>query len=367
MKSKLQVRSAHVPLWSWIIPLFGCVIAAMTLAHMLPERSVVLLLMSAGLLTGAVFASVHHAEILAARVGQPSGAILLAVCVTIIEVAIIGSLMLSGAEGNEEVARDTVFAAVMIVLNGVIGLCLVLGGRRHREQSFQLNAASAALAVLGTLATLSLVLPNFVTAGKPQQFAAIQLVVIGLVSVVLYGVFLFVQTVRHRDYFIDDEDAASPPATHETPRNPLAAGALLVLALIAVILLAMLLSYPLDSAVEALGLPQAVVGVTIAGVVLLPEGITSVKAALMNRLQNSINLVLGSALSSIGVTIPVVAAISVALGRDLALGLAPQNLIMLILTLFVGTITLGTGRTTVLQGAVHLAIFTVFLLLSAIP
>ncbi|MCA1494565.1 ionic transporter y4hA [Ensifer sp. NBAIM29] len=371
MKSRLQVRSTHVPLWSWIIPLVGCVIAAMTLAHVLPEQSVTLLLISAGLLAGAIFASVHHAEILAARVGQPSGAILLAVCVTIIEVAIIVSLMLSGAEGNEEVARDTVFAAVMIVLNGVIGLCLVLGGRRHREQSFQLNAASAALAVLGTLATLSLVLPNFVTAGKPQQFAVIQLVVIGLVSVFLYGVFLFVQTVRHRDYFIDDvvanEDAISPPDTHESPRNPLAAGGLLVLALIAVVLLAKLLSYPLDSAVEALGLPQAVVGVTIAGVVLLPEGIASIKAALMNRLQNSINLVLGSALASIGMTIPLVAAISVALGRDLALGLAPQNLIMLILTLFVATITLGTGRTTVLQGAVHLAIFTIFLLLSAIP
>lgn len=372
MKLISQDAPTQVPLWSWIIPLLGTVIAVLALAHVLAEASALTLLMSAALLAGAVFASVHHAEVLAERVGEPFGAILLAICVTIIEVAVIVSIMLSGAEGNEEVARDTVFAAVMIVLNGVIGLCLVLGGRRHHEQTFQLNAASAALAVLGTLATLSLVLPNFVIAGQPQQFARIQLAIIGLVSLVPYGVFLFVQTVRHRDYFMDHmgaiDDGNALPAEHEHPQgNMLATAGLLVLALVAVVLLAKLLSHPLDSVVDAAGLPQAVVGVVIAGVVLLPEGIASIKAALLNRLQNSVNLVLGSALASIGMTVPVVAAISVTLGRDITLGLVSENLVMLILTLFVSTITLGTGRTTVLQGAVHLSIFVVFLLLSAVP
>ncbi|MGZ2402927.1 calcium:proton antiporter [Rhizobium ruizarguesonis] len=366
-----DTTSTHVPLWSWIIPLLGGLIAALALAHVLPKGSV-LILTSAPLLAGAIFAAVHHAEVLAEQLGEPFGAILLGICVTIIEVAIIVSIMLSGAEGNEEVARDTVFSAVMIVLNGVIGLCLVVGGRRHHEQSFHLNAASAALAVLGTLATLCLVLPNFVIAGEPQQFARMQLATVGLVSLILYGVFLYVQMVRHRDYFMDHTSAIdngnAHPAEHERPQgNMPATGGLLVLALLAVVLLAKLLSDALDRAVDAVGLPQAVVGVVIAGVILLPEAIAAIKAALFNRLQNSINLVLGSALASIGMTVPVVAAISITLGQNITLGLRPQNLIMLILTLFVSTITLGTGRTTVLQGAVHLSIFVVFLLLSAVP
>ncbi|NEI67630.1 calcium:proton antiporter [Rhizobium leguminosarum] len=367
-----DTTSTHVPLWSWIIPLLGGVIAALALAQVLPKGSFLILLTSAPLLAGAIFAAVHHAEVLAERLGEPFGAILLAICVTIIEVAVIVSIMLSGAEGSVEVARDTVFSAMMIVLNGVIGLCLVVGGRRHHEQSFQLNAASAALAVLGTLATLCLVLPNFVIAGQPQQFARIQLAIIGLVSLILYGVFLYVQTVSHRDYFMDHTSAIdngkTHPAEHQRPQgNMPATGGLLVLALLAVVLLAKLLSHALDGAVDAVGLPQAVVGVVIAGVVLVPEGIASIKAAWLNRLQNSINLVLGSALASVGLTVPVVAAISVTLGQGITLGLRPQNLVILILTLFVSTITLGTGRSTVLQGAVHLSIFVVFLLLSAVP
>ncbi|WP_245419846.1 calcium:proton antiporter [Phyllobacterium salinisoli] len=345
--------------------------AALTLAHVLPDSSPITSLIAVVLLGGAVFASVHHAEVLAECVGEPFGAILLAICVTIIEVAVILSIMLSGAKGNEEVAKDTVFAALMITLNGIIGLCLVFGGRRHYEQLFQLNAASAALAVLGTLTTLSLVLPNFVIAGNAQQFAPIQLAIVGFISLTLYGVFLFVQTIRHRDYFLDcavGEDDNAHEIQHNHPLGGMSvSGGLLLLALATVVLLAKLLAYPLDSAVELIGLPQGVVGVVIAAVVLLPEGIASVKAAMMNRLQNSVNLVLGSALASIGMTIPVVAAISIISGRDIILGLTPEHLVMLILTLFVSTITLGTGRTTVLQGAVHLAIFAVFLLLSAMP
>ncbi len=363
--------SKHVPLWSWIIPLLGGVTAALALARVLPEYSVLILLTSAALLAGAVFAAVHHAEVLAERVGEPFGAILLAICVTIIEVAVIVSIMLSGAEGNEEVARDTVFSAVMIVLNGVIGLCLVVGGRRHHEQSFQLNAARRHWQCLAhsrhCLSCCRISSSRTAPAVRSNTACHHWTCVAGPLRR-----FLYVQTVRHRDYFMDHtgaiDDGKAHPAEHERPKgNMPVTGGLLVLALVAVVLLAKLLSHPLDSAVDAVGLPQAVVGVVIAGVVLLPEGIASIKAALLNRLQNSVNLVLGSALASIGMTVPVVAAISVTLGQNITLGLRPENLVMLVLTLFVSTITLGTGRTTVLQGAVHLSIFVVFLLLSAVP
>jgi len=356
-----------VPAWSWLAPAAAGIMIGLKLADIISDSSAIVLAVAAFLLGAAVFASVHHAEMLAVRVGEPLGSIILAVAVTIIEVALIVSIMLSGAEGSETVARDTVFSAIMIVLNGVIGLCLVLGGRRHHEQTFRLDAASSALAVLGTLAILVLVLPNFVVAGGPSRFSSLQLVVVGGVCLVLYGVFVFVQTIKHRDYFMetDAEPAAETmlPARHVT----LASSVLLPLSLLAVILLAKILSHPLDDAIQSAGLPQAVVGVVIAAVVLLPEGIASVRAAQMNRLQNSVNLVLGSALASIGMTIPVVTGVAVVGGQDLTLGLVPGHLVLLLLTLFVSTITLGTGRTTVLQGTVHLGIFAMFILLSAVP
>jgi len=357
-----------IPHWSWITPALAGMLLAAVFASALSGGAGSVSVLAALLLGATIFASVHHAEVLAVRVGEPFGSIILAVAVTVIEVALIVSIMLSDAGGTAVVARDTVFSAVMIVLNGVIGACLVLGGRRHYAQVFQIEAASAALAVLGTLAILTLVLPAFVAAGGEREFAPVQAAVVGLVSLALYAVFVFVQTVRHRDFFLDlgdSDDGADEPSPSN--RVTLASAVLLPLSLTAVILLAKLLSHPLEKAVQAAGLPQAVVGVVIAAVVLLPEGIASVRAALMNRLQSSVNLVLGSALASIGMTIPVVAAISVLLDRQLVLGLIPKDIVLLLLTLFVSGITLGTGRTTVLQGAVHLAIFAVFLLLSAIP
>ncbi|WP_029058743.1 calcium:proton antiporter [Stappia stellulata] len=362
---------SSIPHWSWLVPVTAALALALIMSGVLAETSVAVLVLVTLLLGGAVFASVHHAEVLAARVGEPFGSVILAVCVTVIEVALIVSIMLSGAEGNEVVARDTVFSAIMIVLNGVIGFCLVLGGQRFHEQSFQLNAASASLAVLGTLATVSFVLPNFVLAGGNGGFSILQLLVIGVVSLGLYATFVFVQTVRHRDYFMAEDRSGGGEigAEAELPsvRVTLASLVLLPAALLTVILLAKILSHPLDSAVALAGLPQAVVGVVIAAIVLLPEGIASVRAALHNQLQNSVNLVLGSALASIGLTIPVVAAVSVVMGKPLVLGLMPEDLVLLVLTLFVSTLTLGTGRTTILHGAVHLSIFAVFLLLAAIP
>jgi Ca2+:H+ antiporter len=358
---------ASIPRWSLVIPIAAALMVVAGMTGLVDANAGPALVLAAVLLGGAVFAAVHHAEVIAARLGEPFGSIVLAVAVTAIEVALIVSIMLAGAEGSDAVARDTVFSAIMIVLNGVIGLCLVLGGQRHREQSFQLPGASAALAVLGTLSVLVMVLPNFAETVPGPTYSSSQLVYVAIVSLVLYATFIFVQTIRHRDYFLEAADDDHDPGERPTAAVVAASLVLLLVSLASVVLLAKRLSYPLDKAVQTAGLPRAVVGVVIAAVVLLPEGIASVRAALINRLQNSINLVLGSALASIGLTIPVVAAVSLLLDRRLTLGLAPQSMVLLVLTLFVGTLTLGTGRTTLLHGVIHLGIFGTFLLLSVVP
>jgi Ca2+:H+ antiporter len=360
---------ASIPAWTWVVPLVASGVLGLKFAHIVPADTAYVLII-AGLLLGAtVFAAVHHAEVLALKVGEPFGSIVLAVAVTVIEVGLIVSIMLSGAEGSDRVARDTVFAAVMIVLNGVVGLCLVLGAGRHFEQTFQLRGASSALAVLGTLATLALILPNFAEAASGPSYSILQLEGIGLMSLVLWGVFVFVQTVKHRDYFLDAPGDAFDEPAHEVPGAWIAliSLALLIVALAAVVLLAKTLSYPVDAAIAAAGLPKAFVGVVIAVIVLMPEGLAAVKSALRNRLQNSINLALGSAIASIGLTIPAVALVSLMLNQQIALGVSQTDMTLLVLTLYISALTLGTGRTTVLQGAVHLVIFAAFMLVSAVP
>jgi len=362
-----------IPVWSWLLPLLAAGLISLELIGFLHDTSILFLVPAVLLLGGSVFASVLHAEILGARVGEPLGSIILAGCVTLLEVALIISIMFSGMEGGEEVARDTVFSAVMIVLNGIIGLCLIFGSRIYHEQTFKLDAASAALAVLGTLSALAFVLPNYAISGAARQYSWAQLLVISICCLTLYGVFLFVQTIRHRNHFIDEADNTDGEDFFDNDREKpagkvtLASAVLLPISLFTVILLAETLSHPLDHAITALGLPQTLVGVVIAALVLLPEGISSVQAAMKNRIQQSINLVLGSALASIGMSIPVVAFVSILLGQQLTLGLEPEQTVMLLLTLFVSTLTLGTGRTTVLQGAVHLVIFAVFVLLTIVP
>jgi Ca2+:H+ antiporter len=363
-------RHPSIPAWTWIAPLVAIGLLAMKFAHVVPADAAPVLILSGLLLGASVFAAVHHAEVLALRLGEPFGSILLAVAVTVIEVALIVSIMLTGAEGSDRVARDTVFAAVMIVLNGVVGLCLVLGGGKHFEQTFQLQGASSALAVLGTLATLALILPNFTETTVGPSYSMLQLEVVGFEALLLWGVFVFVQTIKHRDYFLDIENAPdSANAPHDIPSDRIAllSLALLLVSLVAVVLLAKVLSYPVDAGIAAAGLPKAFVGVVIAAIVLLPEGLAATKSALHNRLQNSINLALGSAIASIGLTIPTVALVSLALNRQIALGISPLDMALLVLTLYISALTLGTGRTTVLQGAVHLVIFAAFLLVSAVP
>jgi Ca2+:H+ antiporter len=330
-------------------------------------RALIAVLADAALI-GTVFAAVHHAEVVAHRTGEPFGTLVLAVAVTVIEVALIVSVMIAAPADKAGLARDTVFAAVMIVCNGIVGLCLLWGGARHHEQGFQVHGASAALAVLAALTILTLVLPNFSTTAPGPLFSTPQLVFAGVVSLVLYGSFVFVQTMRHRDYFLslkpDDEDTHAPAPSNRSAG--ISAGLLLV-SLVAVVAIAKSLTPFLEAGIVRLDVPKAVVGIIIATLVLLPEGLAAVRAAKADCLQRSLNLALGSGLASIGLTIPAVAVVSIALDQPLELGLGEKDRLLLLLTLFISIITLGTGRTTVLQGIVHLVIFAVFLFFAVVP
>jgi len=350
------------PPWTWFVLLLAWLV--MVAAIMLPGAFTTSF--AAIGLVGSVIAAVHHAEVVAYRVGEPFGTLVLAVAVTVIEVALIVSVMLSGA-GKEALPRDTVFAAIMICCNGIVGLCLLMGGMRHYEQGFQIQGASAALAVLCALSVLSMVLPSYAITVPGPGLSNSQLVFAGIVSLVLYLVFVFVQTIRHRDYFLAESDDEEGHAVPPSGRNALASLGLLIAALIAVVGLAKILSPVVEEGVDRMGAPAAVVGIVIAMLVLLPEGFAALRNARANRLQNSLNLALGSALASIGLTIPTVAVVSMLIGQPIHLGLQPKEIVLLALTLIVGVITLGTGRTTLLQGVVHLAIFAAFLFFAVVP
>lgn len=327
-------------------------------------------------LIAAVLASVHHAEVIAHRVGEPYGTLVLALAVTIIEVALIVSLMLArgatatGApSATATLPRDTIYAAIMIICNGVVGLCILLGGMRHREQTFRIEGAHSGLAALATLAGLVLVLPNYTTSSPEGTYTASQLIFAALSSVALWAVYVFIQTVRHRDYFLpeqaphDENVHAAPPSQARTVWS----FALLMLALAAVVALAKLLSPSLESGLRAVQAPVQMVGTLIALLVLLPETIAALRAARADRLQTSMNLALGSALASIGLTIPSVVVLSVWLDFPLTLGLEPKDIAMLALTFGVSVITLGSGRTHVMHGAIHLCLFAAYLFLTLVP
>ncbi|SAL68758.1 calcium/proton exchanger [Caballeronia arvi] len=358
--------------WTLVTPILALVVlGAASVIH-----GGVLIALASIALAFAVFAAVHHAEVVAHRVGEPFGTLVLAVAVTVIEVALIVSVMLSGGPEKAGLPRDTVFAAIMICGCGIVGLCLLVGGLRHHVQDFQLQGASAALAILCALSVLTLVLPNFTSTVVGPALSTSQLIFVGVISLVLYVTFVFVQTIRHRDYFLpytppvaadaraeDDAPHAPPP----TSREAWIALVFLMLSLVSVVGLAKLLSPAVEAGIAAAGAPEALVGVVIAALVLLPEALAALRAARLNRLQTSLNLALGSALASIGLTIPTVAVVSIVIGQPIALGLANKEIVMLALTLLVSVITLGTGRSTVLQGVVHLVIFAAFLFLSVVP
>ena len=360
-------RSLALPAWSLVTPFAGWALLA-GMWFMGSAAGFLIAALAVGML-GCVLAAVHHAEVIAHRVGEPYGTLLLAVAVTIIEVALIVSLMLSGGPATTALARDTVFAAVMIILNGMVGLCMLMGGSRFGEQRFGLYGVSASLATLAAIAVLTLILPNYTTTVVGPFYSVAQLAFIAVVSIVLYGTFVLVQTVRHRDYFLPKEAAGNKEVHAEPPsgRVALTSLALLMACLAAVVLLAKSLAPSIEAAVASAGAPVAVVGVIIAAVVLLPEGLAALRAARANRLQTSLNLALGSALASIGLTIPAVAIVSIVTGWSLTLGLDNKSSVLLLLSLFVATLSLGTGRTTVLQGVVHLVIFATYLFTTIVP
>ncbi len=315
----------------------------------------------------AVLEAVSHAELVSYRVGEPLGALVLAVCVTIIEASLIIMLMLTHHSEVSSVARDTVFAAFMIVVNGVVGVCIFVNVRRTSIVRFQKAGASALLATVLCLGSLSLVLPAF-THGSPGAIASRpELVFAGVTSLVLYLVFVFVQTIRHKDQFEptalpeDTENDTVDVLTHRpTRRQAIRALVLLGICLVAVVGLAEELSSPLEREIHTLGLPEAVVGLVIALLVLLPESVTAVRAARRDEMQTSLNLSLGSAVASIGLTIPVVAFASLLMHQQLALGLSPQDLVLFVMTAILASITLTSGEATVLQGAIHVVVFLAF-------
>ena len=355
-----------MPWWAWLIPLAA--IALLAAALVLPVGVVLAIVCSLALM-GAVIAAVHHAEVVARRVGEPFGTLVLAIAITIIEVALIVSMMLAGGPDSATLPRDTIFSAIMIICNGVVGLCLLLGSLRHHEQSFHIEGANTALATIIALATLSLVLPTFTTSSMGATYTTAQLAFAAVTSLVLWAAFVFVQTVRHRDYFLPVHDVADEDIHSAAPSNRLswASFGLLLVALVAVVGLAKVLSPSIEAAVAAAGAPQAVIGIAIAMLVLLPETWAAARAARANRIQTSLNLAFGSALASIGLTIPAVAFASVVIGMPLALGLEAKDLVMLVLTFVVASITLVSGRTHVMQGMVHLVIFFAFLFLAFVP
>jgi Ca2+:H+ antiporter len=356
---------SRVPVWTWVWPLIA---ALVLVVHFVFHPGTPFLVVEAIALIATVFAAVHHAEVVAQTVGEPLGTLVLSLAVTIIEVSLIVSIMLTHDEANAVLARDTVFAVVMIVCNGIVGFCLLAGGVLHREQDFQLQGTNAALSVLIALTTLTLILPNVTVATSGPSFSSAQLVFAAIVSAILYFGFLFVQTVRHREYFLAPGGGTGEAAVESAPRKVVAlSSGLLLVALASVVLLAESLEPALEHGLVAVRAPKSFVGVVIASVVLMPEGLASFRAARANRLQTSINLALGSALATIGLTIPTVAALSLLLHQPLTLGLNPEQTVLLVLTLVISVLTLGTGRTSVLQGIVLLTLFAVFLFLSILP
>lgn len=370
--------------WTWITPLLAVVVLALTWGRTLPT---VILALVAIVLAVAVLSSVHHAEVIAHKVGEPMGSLVLAVAVTVIEVGLIVALMLDSASETSTLARDTVFAAVMITCNGIAGLCFLLGSLRYGVALFNAEGSGAALATVTTLSALSLVLPTFTTSEPGPVFSPAQLAFAACASLALYGLFVITQTVRHRDFFLpvfEDEapedsahdDAADDDAAHDdadghapppSGRAALISLGLLFCGLLSVVGLAKVESHAIESAVKSLGFPVSFVGVVIALLVLMPETLAAARAAQRNHMQISLNLAYGSAMASIGLTIPAIALASIWLDGPLVLGLGPTQIALLVLTVVVAALTVVPGRATRLQGGVHLVVFAAFVFLAINP
>ena len=364
--------SAHGPMprSAWIFPALAVLLfAAATGLGVTFTPSAGGLVFAAVLLVilfGTVFAAVHHAEVIAERIGEPYGTLLLTLAVTIIEVALIATIML-GEKPVPTLARDTVFAVVMIVCNALVGVCILAGGLRYREQDVQVTGSNLYLSVLIVLATITLILPNYTLTTPGPVYSATQLGFVSVVTVILYGVFLYTQTIRHRDYFISETAGIADDGTHASNQALLVSAVLLLVSLLAVALLAKKFSLVVDAGAALIGAPPAFAGILVALLILLPESVAAISAARKNDLQKSINLALGSSLATIGLTIPAVAVAAYALDKQLVLGLKVQDMVLLALTFVLSMLTFGTGRTNILFGLVHLVVFAVFVFLVFVP
>lgn len=367
----MKFKSIHNPLWATTSPVIG--LFCLGIGFAAPPSTIVDLLLVIGLAISVVSA-VHHAEVIAHRVGEPYGTLVLALAVTAIEVALIVSMMIAGGEhpGTFGLARDTVFAAVMLILNGIIGFSLLAGSRRHRTQKYQIHSITAALVTLTAIVSLTLVLPNFTSSSHGPTYTTAQLIFVAIVTLVLFIAFTVFQTIDYRDYFlplIDGKPADESIGDIDKPSNgeTWASLVLLFIGLAVVVLSAKKLAPTLEIGLEAVGAPRAVVGIVIAMIVLLPEGVAAVRAALNDRVQTSLNLAAGSAIASIGLTIPTVAVVALVMGWPLELGLDQKSSVLLFISLFITSISLRTGKTNKLIGTVHITLLAVYLFLSFVP
>lgn len=358
-----------VVLW---LPVLTFVLAAAFLFEVIPfehlsfTARIVLSLLMVCLLFATVFVVLGNAEAIAHRVGEPYGTLILTLAVTIIEASVIISMMLHG-ENNPTLARESVFSTVMIVCSGVLGICLTFGGWRHQQQAIMRQGTSGYLGVLIALSVLTLVLPNYTLSTGPGTFSSLQLAFVSTLSVLLYAGFVFVQTGRHRADFVGAVDHGGEPAA---PQEPLLPNVIfLILGLAGIVLLTKMIAAGIEDGLAALQIARsdAIVGAFIATLVLMPESVAAIRAALNDDLQRSLNLALGSACATIGLTIPAVAIASLITGRGLTLGLDSGDTVLLILALTVSVVSFGTGRTTVLTGLVHLVVFVAYLFLIVVP
>jgi len=359
-----KVRLLHK--WTTTLPLLACILY---LSGLLDNNSIFQVIAGV-LLVFCVMSAVHHSEIIAHRVGEPYGTIILAVSVTIIEVAIIVSLMISGGAEAMSFARDTVYAAVMLILNGIVGLCLFIGGRKYHEQSFSSNSVRIALVSLFSIVAFTLILPTYTVSNPGPIYTKPQLIFETLACLAIYSTFILAQTVRHREYFLSTE-AKSIVAGNSKPQISNKALTIslifLLMSLVIVVLLAKSLSPSIEKLVIGYGLPKTLVGIVIAAIILLPEAIAAINAARKNRLQTSINLALGSALASIGLTIPAVSVISYIYDFQIILGLDSLSIILLAISLFTVMLSLSGERSNSVYGVVLLVNLFAYLFLTIIP
>ena len=363
-----------LPKSSWLFPLCGAAVYALAYglgsggAFSPTPLGIALAIVLIPVLFGTIHAAVHHAEVIALRTGEPYGTLVLTLAVTAIEVALIVSLMITG-KSSPTVVRDTVFAVIMIVCNGLVGICILIGGLRYREQGFQVAGASAYLTVLISLVMLTLVLPVYTSTIEGPVYASSQLAFVSLVTIALYLVFLYIQTVRHQDYFltVPRRPHAGEAPSAPTTRAVAISSILLLVSLGIVILLAKKFASVVNVGLAEVGAPVTIAGVVVAVLILLPESVAAVRAAHRNELQKSLNLALGSSLATIGLTVPAVAVVNIALKQNLVLGLDGKDIVLLGLTILTSLLTFGTGRTNVLSGFVHLVIFATFVFLLFVP